>query len=54
MESCQRTNLLRTCYKSSGKLCKVIMDGGNIDNLVAEEMVQKLGLKRMRHPYRIG
>lgn len=34
----------------------MIMDGGNTDNLVAEEMVQKLGLKRVRHPYpyRIG
>ncbi len=32
------------------------VDGGKIDNLVAKEMVQKLGLKRMRHPYpyRIG
>ena len=32
------------------------MGGGSIDNLVFEEMVQKLGLKRVRHPYpyRIG
>ena len=32
------------------------MDGGGTYNLVAEEMVQKLGLKRVRHPYpyRIG
>ena len=27
------------------------MDGGSIDNLFAEEMVQKLGLKKARHPY---
>ena len=42
--------------KSSGKICKVIVDGGSTDNLVVEEMVQKLGLKRVRHPYpyRIG
>ena len=34
----------------------MIVDGGSIDNLVAKEMVQKLGLKRTRHPYpyRIG
>ena len=34
----------------------MIIDSGSTDNLVAEEMVQKLGLKRVRHPcpYRIG
>ena len=26
------------------------MDSGSADNLVVEEMVQKLGLKRVRHP----
>ena len=34
----------------------MIVDGDSTDNLVAKEMVQKLGLKRVRHPcpYRIG
>ena len=34
----------------------MIVDGGSTDNLVAGEMVQKLGLKGIRHPYpyRIG
>ena len=56
LDSCQRTNFFKTWCKSGGKIYKVIVDGGSIDNLVAEEMVQKLGLKRMRHPYpyRIG
>lgn len=27
------------------------MDGGSTDNLIREEMVKKLSLKRMRHPY---
>ena len=32
------------------------MDGGSTNNLFVEEMVQKLSLKRVRHPqpYRIG
>ena len=32
------------------------MDGGSIDNLVVDEIVQKPNLKKMRHhcPYRIG
>ena len=56
MDSCQRTSLFRTCCKFGGKVCEVILDGGSTDNLVNEEMVQKLGLKRVRHPcpYRIG
>ena len=29
----------------------MIVDGGSTNNLVVEEMVQKLGLRRMRHPY---
>ena len=55
-EPCQRSNLFRTRCKSGGKVCNVIVDGGSTNNLVAEEMVQKLGLRRMRHPcpYRIG
>ncbi|MFA1068254.1 retropepsin-like aspartic protease, partial [Klebsiella pneumoniae] len=34
----------------------MIADGVKTDNLVAKEMVEKLGLKRARHPYpyRIG
>ena len=56
LESCQRNNLFRIFCRSCGKICNVIVDGGSTDKLVAEEMVQKLGLKRVRHPYpyRIG
>ena len=56
LEPCQRNNLFKTCCKSGGKICNVIVDSGSIDNLAAKEMVQKLGLKRVRHPYpyRIG
>ena len=48
--------MFRTCCKFGGKIYKVIVDGGSTDNLVAKEMVQKLGLKRVRnpYPYRIG
>ena len=55
-ESFQRTSLFKTCCKSSGKVCNVIVDGGSIDNIFAKEMVQKLGLRRMinSYPYRIG
>lgn len=46
----QRRSLFRTICKCGGKCCMVIVDGGSTDNLVFEEMVQKLGLKRLRHP----
>ena len=56
LDPCQRDSLFRTFCKFGGKVCKVIVDSGSIDNLIAEEMVHKLGLKRVRHPYpyRIG
>eukprot|EP00253_Pinus_taeda_P004973 PITA_04973 len=49
-EPTQRKSLFRTVCKSHGKCCKVIIDSGSTDNLVATEMVEKLGLKRMKHP----
>eukprot|EP00253_Pinus_taeda_P030181 PITA_30181 len=36
--------------KSHGKCCKLIIDSGSTDNLVATKMVEKLGLKRLKHP----
>ena len=39
------------CYsKSQGKCCKMVIDSGSTDHLVSTEMVEKLGLKRMKHP----
>ena len=32
-------------------MCKVIVDDGSANGLVSIEMVQKLGLSRVRHPY---
>ena len=51
-----RRNLLKTRYKYGGNYWNVTMDSGSIDNLVSKEMVQILGLKRVRHPcpYRIS
>lgn len=43
----QRKNLFQTMCKLGGKCCKVIMDTGSTDNLVSEEMVEKLDLKRL-------
>ena len=34
----------------SHKCYKMVNDSGSIDNLVSTEMVEKLGLKRMKHP----
>eukprot|EP00253_Pinus_taeda_P011069 PITA_11069 len=49
-EPTQRKSLFRTVCKSHGKCCKVIIDSGSTDNLVATEMVEKLGLKQLKHP----
>ena len=49
-EPAQRKNLFRTRCKSQGKCCKMDIDSGSTDNLVSIEIVEKLGLKRMKHP----
>eukprot|EP00253_Pinus_taeda_P021316 PITA_21316 len=49
-EQTQRNALFWTVCKSHGKCCKLIIDSGSTDNLVATEMVEKLGLKRLKHP----
>eukprot|EP00253_Pinus_taeda_P035707 PITA_35707 len=46
----QRKALFRTVCKSRGKCCKLIIDSGSTDNLVVVEMVEKLGLKKLKHP----
>eukprot|EP00253_Pinus_taeda_P009955 PITA_09955 len=42
--------------KSRGKCCKLIIDSGSSDNLVATELVEKPGLKRLKQPtpYRVS
>eukprot|EP00253_Pinus_taeda_P016668 PITA_16668 len=55
-EQTQRKELFRTVCKSLGKCCKLIIDSGSTDNLVATKMVEKLGLKQLKHPtpYRLS
>eukprot|EP00253_Pinus_taeda_P007896 PITA_07896 len=49
-EQTQWKALFRTVCKSHGKCYKLIIDNGSTDNLVATEMVEKLGLKQLKHP----
>ena len=37
-------------FLEKNKCCKLIIDSGSTDNLVATEMVEKLGLKCLKHP----
>eukprot|EP00253_Pinus_taeda_P035412 PITA_35412 len=46
----QQKALFRIVCKSHGKCCKLIIDSGSTDNLVATKMVEKLELKRLKHP----
>jgi hypothetical protein len=54
--SVQRNRLFRTACKTKDRVCKVIMDSGNMDNLVSTEMVEKLELEMIEHPspYRVS
>ncbi|XP_059063819.1 uncharacterized protein LOC131856278 [Cryptomeria japonica] len=47
----QRKAIFKTTCKSRGKVCKVMIDSSSIENFVSMEMVEKLKLKRIPHPY---
>lgn len=49
-EPLQRKYLFKTTCMEQGKVCKVVIDSGSNDNLVAIEIVEKLKLKRIPHP----
>ena len=49
-EPAQRKSFFKTRCKSQGKCCKMVIDSGSTNNLVSNEMVEKFGLKRMKHP----
>ena len=46
----QRRSRFYTRCKCEDKCCDVIIDADNTDNLVSEEMVSKLKLKREKYP----
>lgn len=49
-ELVQRGALFKFKCKSKGKCCSLIIDSGSMNNIVAREMVDKLDLKRIKHP----
>ena len=46
----QRNSLFRTMCKLQGKCCNMVIDSGITENLVSTEMVEKLILKKTKHP----
>ncbi|KAL6187779.1 hypothetical protein ACLB2K_039174 [Fragaria x ananassa] len=45
-----RHNIFHTKCTASGKVCHVIIDGGSCENIMSQEMVDKLNLKTERKP----
>ncbi|KAE8661446.1 hypothetical protein F3Y22_tig00113725pilonHSYRG00321 [Hibiscus syriacus] len=45
-----RTNIFHMTCTDADKVCKMIIDSGSCENVVSEEVVQKLQLKTDRHP----
>ena len=50
-DSYLQTKKFRTRCTSWGKVCKVIVDSGNCENMVSQEMVDKLKLHCDKHPH---
>ena len=49
-EISQRKSLFRIMCKVQGKCCKMVIDSGSTDNIVSTEMVEKVSLKKTKHP----
>lgn len=48
----QRRKVFKTKCKVQGKCCNLVIDGGNTENLVSTEAMDKLKLKNLVHPNR--
>ena len=49
-EPAQIKYLIRTMCKVQGKCCKMVIDNGSTNNLVSIDMVEKMSLRRTKHP----
>jgi hypothetical protein len=54
-ENDQRHNLFHSRCTIRGKVCQLVIDSGSCENVVAEEVVNKLALETEKHhnPYRL-
>ena len=50
VESSQRKALFRSTCKFQGKIFKLFVDSGSTNNLVSTKMVEKLKLRKVKHP----
>ena len=50
-ENNQRENLFHTRCFVDNKVCSAIIDGGSCTNVAITELVEKLGLLTLKHPY---
>ena len=50
VEPVQMKSLFKKICKEKGKCYKLVIDSGSTENLVSQEMVEKLGLKNIKHP----
>ena len=46
-----RSNIFHTTCNISGRICNLVIDGGRCENVVSEEVADKLGLKTVNHPH---
>lgn len=55
-EDWPRSSIFKTRCKSHDKVCTIVIDGGSCENIVAQDMVDKLQLQTEPHPrpYRIA
>ena len=51
-----RTNIFYTTCNIGGRVCNMIIDGGSCENMISQDVVDKLNLKTEdhSHPYKLS
>ena len=49
-EDCRHTRIFQTCVACQESLYSLIIDEGSCSNISSEEFVEKLNLKKEKHP----
>ena len=55
-EDWRRCSIFHTRVVCEGKVCDFVIDGGNMENIISKEAVEKLKLPTTKHPcpYKVG
>lgn len=49
LEKRGRYNIFHTCGTTKNKVCRIIVDNGSCNNIANSDLVERLGVRQIRH-----